>query len=80
MEKAKFLFKVRFEDKVKSDEIVRIYRDGTLVPESERKIPESNINSYQPPGFFYDWEDEGVRGEHCYVIEVEGVLITHQLN
>lgn len=52
MEKAKFLFKVRFEDKVKSDEIVRIYRDGTLVPESERKIPKSNINSYQPPGFF----------------------------
>lgn len=39
VEKAKFLFKVRFEDKVKSDEIVRIYRDGTLVPESEKKSP-----------------------------------------
>lgn len=76
VDEVKFLFKVRFENRVKNDKVVRIYRDGNLIPESVQKFSKRTINLLEPAGFSYLWEDKGATGEHCYVIEVKGVLIT----
>ena len=75
VERAKFLFKVKFEDEVTSDKTVRIYRDGILIPESVQTVLAHTINLLN--GFYYVWEDKGAEdGEYQYVIEVEGHLIT----
>lgn len=84
VDRARFAFGVVFERKTSNRKTVRIYRDGDLVPESVQTLPEypKGMTKLEKKLFKFDridyaWEDKGVEvGEHSYVIEVEGVLIT----
>ena len=65
-----FAFTVSFEKKTSSSKVVKIYRDGELVSDSAREYPKGLEK------IDYSWQDQVLLGEHRYVIEVEGVLIT----
>lgn len=75
VERPKFLFSVAFDKKISDSKTIQIYRDGKLIEGSVQTHKKENIKGLQK--IAYVWEDKYIEaGEHSYVIEVEGVLIT----